>query len=66
MATQNDSPLSPTVIKVLDEYLAALIADGDIDQDGAKRLDALLRQGKVPKSEDIQSALDSPQKEEKQ
>jgi hypothetical protein len=65
MATQDDSPLSPTVTKVLDEYLAALIADEDIDKDAAKRLNGLLRQGKVPKFEDIQAALDSPQKEEK-
>jgi hypothetical protein len=59
------TPLSPTVTKVLDEYLAALIADEDIDKDAAKRLNGLLRQGKVPKFEDIQAALDPPQKEEK-
>ena len=65
MATKDGNTLSPTVIKVLDEYLAALIADEEIDHDAAKRLDALLRQGKVPKSEDMQVALDPSQKEEK-
>jgi hypothetical protein len=65
MATKDGNTLSPTVIKVLDEYLAVLIADEEIDHDAAKRLDALLRRGKVPKLEDIQAALDPPQKEEK-
>ena len=65
MAAQDDSRLSPTVTKVLDEYLATLIADEDIDNDAAKRLNGLLRQGKVPKFEDIQAALYSSQKEDK-
>lgn len=65
MAEKNDAPLSPTVIKVLDEYLVDLHADGDIDNDAADRLDALLRKGKVPKIDDIDAALFPPPKGEK-
>ncbi len=57
MAEQDDDPLSPTVTKVLDEYLAALLADNAVDNDTADRLDALLRKGKVPKPEEIDAAL---------
>ena len=52
-----DEPLSPTVIKVLDAYLAALDGDSEIDDEAAARLDDLLRQGKVPKPADIDAAL---------
>ena len=47
----------PTVKKVLDEYIAVLHAD---DNDAADRLDALLRNGKVPKFDDIDAALFPP------
>lgn len=57
MSEEQDNPLSPTVSKVLDEYLATLEGDEDIDNESAKRLDNLLRQGKVPKFEDIEKAL---------
>ena len=60
MAEQDDDPLSPTVTKVLDEYLAALHADNAIDNEAADRLDALLRKGKVPKPEEIDAALFPP------
>ena len=57
MAEQDDELLSPTVAKVLDAYLAALHADDAIENDAADRLDALLRKGKVPKPDDIETAL---------
>ena len=60
MAEQDDEPLSPTVTKVLDEYLAALHTDDDIDNKMAGRLDALLRKGNVPKPDDIDAALFPP------
>ena len=60
MAEQNDDPLSPTVTKVLDEFLAALHVDNAIDNEAANRLDALLRKGKVPKPEQIDAALFPP------
>lgn len=65
MAEKNDAPLSPTVVKVLDEYLAALHADEEIDNEAADRLDALLRKGKVPKFDDIDAALFPPPKGDK-
>ena len=49
--------ISPTVTKVLDAYIAVLHADEEIDNEAADRLDALLRNGKVPKFEDIDAAL---------
>jgi hypothetical protein len=65
MAEQKNEPLSPTVNKVLDEYLAALRADEEINSEAAGRLDALLRKGKVPKLDDIDAALFPPPKGEK-
>lgn len=62
MAEQKDEPISPTVKKVLDEYLATLHADEEIDNEAADRLDALLRKGKVPKIDDIDGALFPPPK----
>ena len=66
MAGQNDEPLSPTVTKVLDEYIAALRADVDIENDAADRINALLRKGKAPKAEDIEAALFPPEEGENQ
>lgn len=57
MTEQDDGPLSPTVIKVLNGYLSVLLADDGIDEEAAKRLDALLRKGKVPKPDEIDTAL---------
>ena len=66
MAQQNDEPISPTVKKVLDEYLAALHGDDDIENEAADRLDEILRNGKVPKSEDFDAALFPPAKVDKE
>lgn len=57
MAEQNDVLLSPTVTKILDEYLAALHDDEEVKNEAADLLDALLRNGKVPKIDDIDAAL---------
>lgn len=64
MVDSNDELLSPTVAKVLDEYLAALLADAGIRDEAAKRLDSLLRKGKAPKFEDIDAALSPPLKDD--
>lgn len=64
MPEQQDEPLSPTVTKVLDAYLAVLKGDGDIDDEGAVRLDVLLRQGKIPKAADIDAAFFPPDNDE--
>ncbi len=57
MADQHEEQLSPTVTKVLDEFLTVLKADDDIDENTAERLDTLLRSGKAPKSDDLEAAL---------
>lgn len=60
MEKQKDEPMSPTVKKVLDEYLTALHADEEFDNEAADRLDELLRKGKVLKFDDIDTALSPP------
>ena len=62
MAEYENEPISPTAYKVLDEYIAVLREDEEIDNEAADRLDALLRKGKVPKVEDIDAALFPPPK----
>ena len=62
MSEYKNESISPTVKKVLDEYIAVLHADGGIDNEAADRLDALLRKGKVPKFDDIDAALFPPPK----
>ena len=57
MSGEPEIPLSPTVSKVLDKCLATLEGDEEIDNEAAKRLDTLLRQGKVPKFEEIDKAI---------
>lgn len=57
VTVQEEDALSPTVAKVLDEYLTALKADEDLTDDDAARLDELLRTGKVPKWEELEAAL---------
>ncbi|MCW8966759.1 MAG: hypothetical protein OQK82_08765 [Candidatus Pacearchaeota archaeon] len=64
MGEQKDEPISPTLKKVLDEYLTVLRADEEIDNEAADRLDAVLRNGKAPKFEDIDAALFPPAKGE--
>lgn len=65
MAEYKNKLISPTVKKVLDEYIAALHADDEIDNETVDRLDALLQKGKVPKFNDIDAALFPPPKGDK-
>lgn len=65
MAEYKNELISPTVKKVLDEYVAVLHADEKIDNEAANLLDALLRKGKVPKFDDIDAALFPPPKGDK-
>jgi hypothetical protein len=65
MAEYKNESISPTVIKVLDEYIAALHADDEIDNEAVDRLNAVLRKGKVPKFDDIDAALSPPPKVDK-
>lgn len=66
MVEKDDLPLSPTVAKVLDAFLEAMKSDEKIDNAAAERLDALLREGKAPKQDEIDDALFPTSTEEKQ
>jgi len=65
MAEYKNESISPTVKKVLDEYITVLYADEKIDNEAADRLDVLLREGKIPKFDDIDAALFPPPKGDK-
>jgi len=65
MAERKNEPVSPTLKKVLDQYLVALHADEELGAEAVDRLDALLRKGGVPKSDDIDAALFLPTKVDK-
>lgn len=65
MAEDKNESISPTVKKVLDEYIAVLHADDEIDNEAVDRLNAVLRKGKVPKFDDIDAALFPPPKVDK-
>lgn len=52
--------LSPTVSHVIDEFIAALRSDDEIEGDAIDRLETILRQRVVPKSDDINAALFDP------
>lgn len=56
------SGLSPTVLKVIDEFTAACRVDGDIDNGAAARLEKLLKQASIPNPDDISTALFEPPK----
>lgn len=57
MAEQDGESLSPTVTKVLDEFTGSLGKVAGIPDDTVKRLDTLLRKGKVPKADEISAAV---------
>lgn len=52
--------LSPTVVRVIEQFAAAMRADDSIENDGIDRLEKLLRKGAVPKPEEINAALFDP------
>jgi hypothetical protein len=60
MEENKNETISPTVEKVLDEYIAVLHSDEGIDNEAADRLYTLLRKGKVPSLDDIDAALFPP------
>lgn len=58
MANEDDRVvLSPTVLKVVAQFSAAMRADNEIEEDAIDRLEKLLRQGTVPKPDTIYTAL---------
>ena len=57
MAENEIESTSPTVKKVLEEFIKELLKSEDFDSQSANRLDILLKSGKVPKCEEIDAAL---------
>lgn len=58
MANENDPlGLSTTVLQVLEKFVAAIRADDEIDGEAIDRLEILLRQGTVPKPDEIYTAM---------
>lgn len=49
-----------TVLQVIERFVAAMREDPDIPNDAINRLETLLREGTVPKPDDINSALFEP------
>ncbi|TFB09268.1 hypothetical protein E3V36_07065 [Candidatus Marinimicrobia bacterium MT.SAG.2] len=61
MAKQDEQiNLSPTVVKVIDQFTAAMRADEVIESDAIDRLEELLRKPIVPKTDEIYAALFKP------
>lgn len=61
MANENDDiVLSPTVSHIVEQFVTAMHADGEIADDSIDRLYQILRKGIVPKLEDINAALFPP------
>ena len=56
----HSATLSPTVSEVVDQFFAAMTGDDEIDNDAINRLEKILRQGAVPKSDEIYTALFEP------
>lgn len=61
MAVENESSLlSPTVLQVIDRFVAAMRSDDAIQNDAIDRLESLLREGTVPKPDDLSAVLFPP------
>ena len=57
MVQEQGPPSSPTLVKILQKFLAAMKADEALEDAAAERLDALLQTGRVPKQDEISAAL---------
>ena len=57
---QKAGSLSPTVKRVLDEFVSAMRDDDAIDGDAIDRLEKILRDGTVPKPDEIYRAMFQP------
>jgi hypothetical protein len=61
MAKKNEPiALISTVSRVIEEFTAAMRADDSIDNDVIDRLEQRLRQGSIPKVDDIKATLFPP------
>lgn len=66
MVEKDNPPIASTVAKVLDAFLEAMKGDEKINSAAAERLDALMREGRVPNQDEINKALFLPSTEEAQ
>ena len=58
MTTQGEpATLSPTVLQVIERFVAAMRGDDGIQNDAVERLENLLRKGAVPKPDEINAAM---------
>ena len=65
MASSDDSiSLSPAVVQVVDQFVIALRVDEKIPDHAIDRLEAILRQGIVPKPDQILEILFAPPEQE--
>lgn len=53
----NQIGLSPTVLHVIEQFIAAMRTDDGIQDDAIDRFEKLLQKGFVPKSDEINAAL---------
>ncbi len=60
MNEDESTVLSPTVSQVIEQFAAAMRADDGIGDDAIDRLEKLLRQGAVPKPDEINATLFGP------
>jgi len=60
MAEYENESISPTVKKILDEFINVLRTNDVIDDQSVNNLDKLLRTGKIPKPDEIDDALFPP------
>jgi hypothetical protein len=52
--------LSATVLQVIEQFTAAMRADGTLDNHVIDRLEKLLREGIIPKTDEMNAALFGP------
>jgi len=61
MATNNEHiVVSPTVLHVIEQFVAAMRGDAEIADYAVDRLNSLLHKGSVPKLDEINAALFDP------
>lgn len=62
----NYTVISPTVLRVIEQFIAVMRADSSIEDSAIDRLENLLRQGSIPKPEKIDAVLFKSSSEDKE
>lgn len=63
LSENNPVYLSSTVMRVIDEFLATLRTDNEIESEAVDRFEALLQNAAAPKADDIEKAIFGTMKE---